>query len=168
MNLPLTPAQIGDIERSTVVHESVDKLHDKAYVTPPEDEATKQSDADGIRDENLSQHPDRVIKNARPAEDKDGLVGIEALRALYGYAEGEGEVRSAYGEAFGKVKGEEGKTYSDRTPEVGSGSGWAVTEDPEVVRKRKEGTWEERVRRGDFEVRWSNFTPLWRQSAPCF
>lgn len=149
MGLPLTEDQIGDISRSTVVHESVDKLHDKAYVTPPEDEAAKKkADANGIRAGNLSQHPDRVIKSARPAKEADGLVDLDAIRALYGEAAG---VRSAYGEAYGRIPSEEGKWYVDRAPEVASGSGWAIKEDPEVVAKRKIGTFEERVRRGDFE-----------------
>ena len=46
-----------------------------------------------------------------------------------------------------------------------SGSGWVVKEDEEVVRRRKEAKDEdERVRRGDYEPMWSNFTPLWRLS----
>lgn len=150
MGLPLTPAQEADLARSTVVHESVDKLHDPAFVSAPEDAA---GDADGIADGNLEQHPDRVIRNARRAEEGDGLVGLRELRRLF---EEGGTVRSAYGECYGRVKGEEGKLYVDRTPEVHSGSGWTVTEKPEVVEARKKGSWEERVRRGDFEPRWTN------------
>ncbi|KAL8292268.1 hypothetical protein RQP46_001734 [Phenoliferia psychrophenolica] len=160
MGLPLTEAQIGDIARSTVVHQSVDKLHDKGYVAPPEDEAAKRkADAQGIHDGNLSQHPDRIITSARPGEDADGLIDLDALKELYGEVSG---IRSAYGEAYGTIPSEEGRWYVDRPPEVASGSGWAVPEDPEVVKKRKQGTREECIRRGDFEPKWSNFTPLWR------
>jgi RNA exonuclease NGL2 len=142
-------------------------------------------DADSIRDGNLSQHPDRVIKNSRAGREEDGLAGLDELKALFGWGkQEEGErkgVRSAYGELYGKITDEEGKWYVDRNPEVQSGSGWKVVEDPKVVEARKQGTWEERVKRGDWEPMWTNcafdllvlirarvltdfraVTPLWR------
>lgn len=153
MGLPLTPAQEGDLSRSTVVHQSVDKLHDPSFVPPPEDEATKQADADGIRDGNLSQHPDKVIRNAREGGEGDGLVGLEEVKRLFG--EG-GGVRSAYGEGYGRVEGEMEQWYGERLPEVQSGSGWILKESEEVKEARRVGSWEERVRRGDFEPRFTN------------
>ena len=134
----------------------MDKLHDKEFVSPPKDLA---ADRQGVHDGNLSQHPDRIIASARPAGESDGLVDLEGIKDLYAEVAG---VRSAYGEAYGLVKGEEGKFYVDRAPEVANGSGRLIEEDPEVVAKRKLGSWEDRVARGDFEPKWSNFTPLWR------
>lgn len=153
MGLPLTPAQEGDLDRSTVVHQSVDKLHDPSFVPPPESEATKQADADGIRDGNLSQHPDKVIRNARQGGEGDGMVGLEEIKRLFG---GGKEVRSAYGEGYGRVEGEQEQWYVERLPEVQSGSGWVIEESEEVKEKRRGGSWEERVRRGDFEPRFTN------------
>lgn len=98
------------------------------------------------------QDPDKVIKNCRDGAVEDGLVGVEGLRKLFG----EKGVRSAYGEVGGLVEGEEGKWYVDRPGEVQSGNGWAVKEDPKVVEERKKGSWEEKVKRGDFEPMWTN------------
>ncbi|KAK4702668.1 RNA exonuclease NGL2, partial [Phenoliferia sp. Uapishka_3] len=152
MGLPLTDAQEEELDRSTVVHESVDKLHDKAHVSTPK---VEWKEGDPPKE---SLHTSKVIRNSRPGEEADGLVGLAALRELFAQSQG---IRSAYGEAFGKIPSEERSWYSDRSPEVGIPSG-PTEEDPEIVRKRKDGTWEERVRRGDFEPKWSNFTPMWR------
>ncbi|KAM0748963.1 Endonuclease/exonuclease/phosphatase [Meredithblackwellia eburnea MCA 4105] len=162
LGLPLSEEQIADLEHSSVIHESVDKLHDRDWVSPEEEseKAKKAAEASYARGD-YSQHPDRIIKNSRQPTEEDGLATVEELKSLYLTGE-QGRIRSAYGEIHGLITSEEGKWYADRKPEVASGSGWAVVEDEETKKKRKLGTWEERVRRGDFEPKWTNFTPLWR------
>ncbi|KAI5479379.1 Endonuclease [Pseudohyphozyma bogoriensis] len=160
MRLSLTPEQEGGLERSTVVHHSVEKLYDPQWEAPPEPEPAQ----DGIHDGDLSQHPDRIIAHSRPGTEADGLASLEAIKKLFGYGEDDAssQIRSAYGEAYGKIPSESSQWYCQRTPEVHSGSGWATQQDPKVVEARQAGEWEERVRRGDFEPIWTNFTPLWR------
>lgn len=169
-HLPLTSIQLSELSRSSVIHQSVDLLHDPTYVAPAETEEQKTAVAHSVRSgKPLSEDEDKVIKNCREGVEGDGLAGIEELKRLFGYSEeeeGQPRVRSAYGEIGGSLQGGkgEGNHYCDRLPEVQSGNGWVVKEDQEVVRKRKEGTQEERVRRGDYEPMWTNFTPLWRLS----
>ena len=147
------------------MHQSVDKFYDPTYVPPVEEESIKKAAADSIRGGDLSQHPDKVIRNSRTPEEGDGLAELEELKRLFGYSEGGegggGEIRSAYGENYGKIPSEESNTYIDRTPEVASGSGWVIKEDPEVVRKRKIGTREEKIKRGDWEPKWTNCELIW-------
>lgn len=73
-----------------------------------------------------------------------------------------GRVRSAYGEAYGLVESEKDRRYCCRKPEVQMGNGWRIEESEAEKQARTEGSWDERVRRGDFEPRYTNFTPLWR------
>ncbi|ORY69278.1 Endonuclease/exonuclease/phosphatase [Leucosporidium creatinivorum] len=140
LNRPLTPQQESELAHSTVVHQST--------------EEQKAAVAHSVRSGKV-QDPDKVIKNCRDGEAGDGLFGVEGLRKLFGGGEGQ-SVRSAYGEVGGLIKAEEGKWYVDRPGEVQSGNGWVVKEDPEVAERRKKGSWEERVRRGDFEPMWTN------------
>lgn len=158
LGLPLTSSQEADITRSTLIHESVDKLYDANFVSSP---PNPLADADGIRGGNLSQHPDRVIKNAREGTEEDGLASLEDLKGMFKL---EGEVRSAYGEVGGRLKEDGGRDrcYVDRPEGVQSASGWKIKEDEKVVEERKKGEWGDRVRRGDFEPKYTNFTPLWR------
>lgn len=166
---PIPPDLVDDFERSRCVHFSVDKLHDPSFEppAPPEPEAKEGED---VASDDLSQHPDRVIKNTRPATDEDGLATLEQLQALFHHPSSPSpsslsstrRIRSAYGESYGLVPSERTKWYSSRPPEVQMGNGWRVPEPAEAQAAREEGTWDERVRRGDFEPRYSNFTPLWR------
>lgn len=146
----------------------MDLLHDPAYVPPPETEEQAAAKAHSVRSgKPLSEDEDKVIKNCREGQVGDGLATVEELKKLFEYSDPEEtRVRSAYGEIGGKLTWGAGKgnQYCDRLPEVQSGNGWVVKEDPEVVRKRQEGTEEQRVRRGDYEPMWTNFTPLWRLS----
>lgn len=164
-SLPLPASQIADLNRSKIVHQSVDKLYDSEYVSPPED---PKAEKDSIKDGNLAQHPDKVIRNSRVGTEEDGLVDLNGFKTLFNYHDlssaGEQEgVRSAYGEIHHLVvdkdgKNEEGNWYVDRVPEVVSAQGWVIKEDPKVVEARKfaVGGMEERVRRGDFEPQWTN------------
>ncbi|GAA5997232.1 uncharacterized protein JCM10292_000115 [Rhodotorula paludigena] len=166
---PIPPDLVDDFERSRCVHFSVDKLHDPSFEppAPPEPEAKEGED---VASDDLSQHPDRVIKNTRPATDEDGLATLEQLQLLFRHPSSPSpsspfstrRIRSAYGESYGLVPSERTKWYSSRPPEVQMGNGWRVPEPAEAQAAREEGTWDERVRRGDFEPRYSNFTPLWR------
>ncbi|GAA5895854.1 hypothetical protein JCM5296_006684 [Sporobolomyces johnsonii] len=168
LGAPLPSHLISDLERSTCVHQSVDKLHDPSYEppAPPEPEAKEGDEAAATASSaDPSQDPDKVIKNSRPAAEADGLASLEQLKKLYGYQEGAGSgsgIRSAYGEAYGLVKGEEDKWYCARSPEVQTASGSKVLPTEKEKEERSRGTWEERVRRGDFEPIYTNFTPLWR------
>lgn len=167
-SLPLPITQIGDLNRSKIVHQSVDKLYDPDYVSPPED---PKAEKDSINDGNLAQHPDKVIRNSRTGGEEDGLVDLDGFKTLFNYqdlslggVEGKKEgVRSAYGEIHHLVvdkdgKSEEGNWYVDRVPEVVSAQGWVIKEDTKIVEARKfaVGGMEERVRRGDFEPKWTN------------
>ncbi|GAA6038585.1 hypothetical protein JCM8097_009432 [Rhodosporidiobolus ruineniae] len=157
----IPPSLLADFERSRVVHHSVSKLYDPSFEppTPPAEEA-KEGEGDGSDDPTLPR--DKPIKNSRPGtKEEDGIVGLDELRALFALAGPEG-ARSAYGEAYGKCDGQERRWYCDRKPGVQAGNGWKVPEPEEEKAKRMEGSWEERIRRGDFEPIYSNFTPLWR------
>lgn len=168
---PLTDDLIADFDRSRVVHQSVDKLYDPSYEppAPPEPEAKEGENATS---DDLSQHPDRVIKNTREATPDDGLATLEQLQAMFrqaGASSG-GEnagVRSAYGESYGLIESERTNWYCDRKPEVQMGNGWKIQEEEAEKAKRQQGSWEERVRRGDFEPKYTNFTPLWRCTLEC-
>ncbi|GAA5950624.1 hypothetical protein JCM21900_002530 [Sporobolomyces salmonicolor] len=167
LGAPLPSHLISDLERSTCVHQSVDKLHDPSYEPPmpPEPEAKEGDEATATVKADPSQDPDKVIKNSRPAMEVDGLATLEQLKKLYGYQEGAGSglgIRSAYGEAYGLVKGEEDKWYCARSPEVQTANGSKVLPTEKEKEERSRGTWEERFRRGDFEPIYTNFTPLWR------
>ncbi|GAA6002709.1 hypothetical protein JCM10207_007637 [Rhodosporidiobolus poonsookiae] len=171
---------LSEFERSRVVHHSVEKLYNPDFVppSPPEAEAKEGEEAasasastapadpspyasDALEDPTAPHHG-KPIKNSRPGTvDEDGIVGLDALRALYA-AGGDAGARSAYGEAYGLCPSQEGKWYCDRKPEVQAGNGWREQESEEEKAKRREGTWDERVKRGDFEPLYSNFTPLWR------
>lgn len=74
----------------------------------------------------------------------------------------EGEVRSAYGEVGGRLKEDGGRDrcYVDRPEGVQSASGWKIKEDEKVVEERKKGEWGDRVRRGDFEPKYTNCLSL--------
>ena len=165
---------IDDFDRSRVVHQSVDKLYDPAYEppSPPEPEA---KEGDEVNSGDLSQHPDRTIKNTREATPDDGLGTFEQLRDMIRGAlsspsgassarEGGGgtRVRSAYGEAYGLIDSEKERWYCSRKPEVQMGNGWRAPEPEAEKEARRQGEMEERIRRGDFEPVYTNFTPLWR------
>ncbi|BGP44479.1 RNA exonuclease ngl2 [Rhodotorula kratochvilovae] len=162
---PVSPDLIADFERSRVVHMSVDKIYNPTF-EPPEPPAPEPKEGEDVTSDDLSQHPDRIIKNSRAPTDEDGLATLEQLQALFHYsssnAADERRVRSAYGEAHGLVPSEASRWYCARRPEVQMGSGWRVPEPPADIAARQEGSWDERVRRGDFEPLYSNFTPLWR------
>ncbi|KWU46852.1 Endonuclease/exonuclease/phosphatase [Rhodotorula sp. JG-1b] len=165
---------IDDFDCSRVVHQSVDKLYDPAYEppSPPEPEA---KEGDEVNSGDLSQHPDRTIKNTREATPDDGLGTFEQLRDMIRGAlsspsgassarEGGGgtRVRSAYGEAYGLIDSEKERWYCSRKPEVQMGNGWRAPEPEAEKEARRQGEMEERIRRGDFEPVYTNFTPLWR------
>ncbi|GAA5981220.1 hypothetical protein JCM10908_004027 [Rhodotorula pacifica] len=168
---------IDDFDRSRVVHQSVDKLYDPSYEppTPPEPEA---KEGDEVNSGDLSQHPDRTIKNTREANDEDGLATFEQLRDMFRRAmspsavesddtsptvQKQGSrVRSAYGEAYGLISSEKNRWYCCRKPEVQMGNGWRAPEPEADKAARLRGEMDERIRRGDFEPIYTNFTPLWR------
>ncbi|BGP21322.1 endonuclease [Rhodotorula toruloides] len=157
---PLTDDLLADFERSRVIHHSVDKLYDPSY-EPPAPPELEAKEGENVASDDLSQHPDRVIKNTREATPEDGLATLEHLQAMFRQA-GASVVRSAYGEAYGLVETERSKWYCDRKPEVQMGNGRKVQEEEAEKAKRQRGSWDERVRRGDFEPKYTNFTPLWR------
>ncbi|GAA5858788.1 hypothetical protein JCM8547_004988 [Rhodosporidiobolus lusitaniae] len=165
----LPPPFLADFERSRVVHHSVDKFWDPSFEPPTPAQAEPKEGEDQLDDP--TEPKEKPIKNSRPGnEQEDGIVSLDTLRGLFARATGVGEgeegegkgVRSAYGEAYGKCPGEERRWYVDRKPEVQAGNGWRAQESEEEKEKRREGMWEERVKRGDFEPVYSNFTPLWR------
>lgn len=174
MGVPLTAADESDLARSTVVHQSVDKLHDPEYTPPPETDAQKKAkhhsiragpppsietvqkdddDDDGDAD---SEDEDKVIKNCREPQPSDGLASLEQLRtSLFGDMVSDGRrIRSAYGEVGHLVRpSEEGKWYCDRD---GGVQGAAPEAASSGEGKTHEGTMDERIRRGDFEPMWTN------------
>ncbi|GAA5820510.1 hypothetical protein JCM3770_002280 [Rhodotorula araucariae] len=163
---PIPPELVDDFERSRVVHMSVDKIYDPTFELP-EPPAPEPKEGEDVASGDLSQHADRIIKNSRSPTDGDGLATLEQLKALFRYpargaAADEPRVRSAYGEAHGLVPSEASRWYCARRPEVQMGDGWRVPEPPADIAARQQGSWDERVRRGDFEPLYSNFTPLWR------
>lgn len=184
-SLPPTPRQISGLQHSSVIHATVDKLHDPDYFNPTYTRSTpgaikiiadKAAEDEGVKEGNAKEtDPDKVIRNARPAELDDGLASLGDLQRLY---EGEA-VRSAYGTSAGLVEGMEGEYYSARLPEVQDGTAEVVVEHQGDVEARAVGTYEERVKRGDFEPIYTNcestksfdgetadllhaVTPLWR------
>lgn len=167
LGVPLTAADSADLARSTVIHQSVDLLHDPDWSPPPQTEAQLSAKHHSVRSgQTISadeDDEDKVIKNCRDATSEDGLATLEQLRELYSVATDVGPVRSAYGEIGGLITSEEGKWYVDR---LGEAQG---VNDPEVrpehvaqaIAERKAcGSLEERVRRGDFEPMWTNCEPL--------
>ena len=197
----ISPDLVADFERSRVVHQSVDKMcvlvaraslssprpdfhlsssYDPDYV-PPEPPAPEPKEGEDVTSDDLSQHPDRIIKNSRPPTKDDGLATLEQLQRLFGHPSSSSStrtdaaaaapeparaerrrVRSAYGESYGLVPSEAQRWYCARKPEVQMGNGWRVAEPEADVAARCEGSYAERVERGDFEPLYSNFTPLWR------
>lgn len=170
---PVPQDLLDEFERSRVVHQSVDKLYDPSYEPPtPAEPEAKEGDEGNAAGED----PDRAIKNTRPARTEDGLASFEQLRAIVRRAMGPsgggagaesttGEprgVRSAYGEAYGLIPSESDRWYCRRRPEVQMGDAPKVEESEAERDARLQGSWEERVRRGDFEPRYTNFTPMWR------
>ncbi|GAA5837274.1 hypothetical protein JCM9279_005638 [Rhodotorula babjevae] len=165
---PISPDLVGDFERSRVVHQSVDKIYDPDYV-PPEPPAPEPKEGEDVTSDDLSQHPDRIIKNSRLPTEDDGLATLEQLQHLFRRPASPSSspararrVRSAYGESYGLIPSESQRWYCARKPEVQMGNGWRVAEPEADVAARLEGSWKERVERGDFEPLYSNFTPLWR------
>ncbi len=156
--VPLSPGQVDDLQRSMVVHQSVDKLHNPDYVAPAE------AEAEGTVDPNEEQDPDKVLRNCRLPKEEDGIPTLDELKGLYQRKE-EGEVRSAYGEIGGVVEPSlDGNWYCQRNPGVEDGLKGYVPEEEAVAKGRLEGTTEERIRRGDYELSYTNYTPCWRCS----
>ncbi|GAA5995172.1 hypothetical protein JCM5350_001858 [Sporobolomyces pararoseus] len=155
-------SQIDEFNHSACVHHSVDKFYDPSYepATPAEPEAKEGDETEPNSEE---EDPDKVIKNTRPARAEDGLADIEKIKKLFGYKEGGSGIRSAYGENYGLIEGEEENWYCSRGPEVQNGNDPKPKLKKEEVESRSKGvSWEERVQRGDFEPIYTNFTPLWR------
>ena len=201
MHHPVTQPQIDDFYQARVVHQSVDKIYDPDYVSPPHVVEDVEGGADAI-------DPDKVIWKSREAREEDGLLTVEEFMRIFSWSEE--EIRgslgptaststlsaiatsipsaistvisslssisiasqpipkptpppvSAYGSISLQLPALEGRRYVDREPGVQSGNGWFTTEDPEVVKKRKMGTDDEKRSRGDGEPGYTNFTPLWR------
>ncbi|GAA6013380.1 hypothetical protein JCM11491_006372 [Sporobolomyces phaffii] len=160
---PFSPALLDEFNHSSCVHHSVDKFYDPSYEppTPAEPEAKEGDEQPAGSDE---EDPDKVIKNTRPARPEDGLADIDQIKRLYGYQEGRGSgLRSAYGENYGLIEGEQDKWYCARGPEVQNGNDPKPRLTAAEIEERSRGaTWDERVARGDFEPIYTNFTPLWR------
>lgn len=138
--------QVAEFDHSACVHYSVDKFYDPAFEPPtPAEPEAKEGDEATNEDE---QDPDKVIKNTRPARPEDGLADIEQIKKLYGYSEGGSGIRSAYGENYGLVRGEEDNWYCSRGPEVQNGNDPKPKLTKEQIEERHRGlTWEERVTR---------------------
>ncbi|SCV68498.1 BQ2448_619 [Microbotryum intermedium] len=149
--VPLTAEQTHDFEASCVIHQSVDKMYDPLY----EPVQVVQEAGEGEE----AQDPDKVIKNSRVANEADGLLSLDEFKHLYATLP---HVRSAYGELHGLFPEEQAQWYVERPPGVESSQGWKIIEDRSVVEKRRQGSWDERVTRGDFEPMYTNYTPLWR------
>ncbi|GAA5827265.1 hypothetical protein JCM11251_001199 [Rhodosporidiobolus azoricus] len=157
-------ALLSDFERSRVVHHSVEKLYNPSF-EPPTPAAVEPKEGDNEDFDDPTAVRDKPIKNSRPGSvEEDGIVDLEALRKLFS-PDGSGEgVRSAYGEAYGLCEAEQKRWYAERPPGVQAGSGWKKLEPDAEERQvqRREGSWDQRVQRGDFEPIYTNFTPLWR------
>ncbi|GAA5907960.1 uncharacterized protein JCM6883_004072 [Sporobolomyces salmoneus] len=153
--------QVDEFNHSACVHYSVDKFYDPSFEPPTPDEPEAKEGEEAVNQ--AEEDPDKVIKNARPARPEDGLADIDKIKKLYGYKEGGSGIRSAYGENYGLVKGQEENWYCARRPEVQNGNDPKPKLTEEEVKERVGSvTWEERVARGDFEPIYTNFTPLWR------
>ncbi|SGY34300.1 BQ5605_C002g01608 [Microbotryum silenes-dioicae] len=150
--VPLTPSQTHAFEASCVIHQSVDKIYNPSYETMNDVKEVAEG-------EEATEDPDKVIKNSRAANEADGLVSLDEFKPLY---ESLPHVRSAYGEIHGLFTEEQAQWYVERPPDVESSQGWKIIEDPRAVEQRRQGSWEERVARGDFEPMYTNYTPLWR------
>lgn len=156
------------------MHQSVDKKYDPTFVSIalPVPEAREGEDEEGVA---LSTDPDKVIRNARQAKEEDGMIDLDEFKRLFDWhpppsssaptslpdlqsAEKVAESRtvSAYGSIAHWFPSLEDQTYVDRTPEVHSTSGWVIPEDLVEKARRKEGGLSDRVRRGDFEPKWTN------------
>jgi hypothetical protein len=76
------------------------------------------------------------------------LADIEKIKKLYGYKEGGSGIRSAYGENYGLLTGEEENWYCSRGSEVQNGNDPKPKLTKEEIRARSEGaSWEDRVAR---------------------
>jgi len=156
--VPLSPGQVDDLRRSMVVHQSVDKLHDPSFVAPAE------AEAEGTVDPNEEQDPDKVLRNCRVPGEADGIPSLEQLQRLFAREE-TGGIRSAYGEVGGVVEPSlSGDWYCRRNPGVEDGQRGYVPEEEAIAKSRLEGRTDERIKRGDFELSYTNYTPCWRCS----
>lgn len=88
---------------------------------------------------------DRVFKDVRPARESDGLFDFQELQEISGFR----TWSSLYGNWGGQMSGEENNRFEDR---------------PEFDRqlKAQSSLVEDRLRSGQHEPMWTNFTPLWR------
>lgn len=159
---PLPANLLTNFERSRVVHHTVSKLHDPSFEPPAPPEAEPQEGDTPAAEPGFDDPTAPLltpIRNSRPGNfEDDGIADLDTLRSLFTSVAGEGGsgTRSAYGEAYGLCEGEARRWYCDRKPEVQAGNGWRVEETEEEKAKRRVGEWEERVKRGDFEPKFSN------------
>lgn len=89
---PLSEQQIEDIEKSRVVHVTIDP---SVPVLDP-NLAIKEDEEGGEVDP--EQDPDRVIKNARAAKSEDGLLGASDITRRFVQSDSIGPLISAYGQ----------------------------------------------------------------------
>lgn len=168
LGVPLTAGDYADLMRSTVIHQSVDLLHDPNWTPPPQSEAQLNAKHHSVRSGQTitadEDDEDKVIKNCRAATTADGLASLEELQQLYAAATETGPIRSAYGEIGGRFASEEGKWYVDRLGEAQGANDPVLDAErlAQAIKARKEsGSMEERVRRGDFEPMWTNCGYSW-------
>lgn len=161
---------------------SPDYVPPELRVTPDEVEGDEAGEVD---DE------DKTVRNSREGRAEDGLIGLEEFKTLFNYLDPDASyasnvpagsfyssrslieikleflnkriTRSAYG-SIGHHFADNfaGNYYFNRSPGVHTTKGCIVPEDVKTIERRKAGGIEERIRRGDFEPQWTNFTPLWR------
>ncbi|KAK4055197.1 RNA exonuclease ngl2 [Microbotryomycetes sp. JL201] len=168
MGNELTQEQQKELSRSTVIHQSVDKIY---QADSPEDQSGSADAGNGDEGEQAQEQSnddddeDKVIKNCRLPTEEDGLASLEELSALLGIQTGQcPRLVSAYGEIGGLIDSEDGKRYGDRDAGVYSGESGAVRDGSISPAKNAKVDRDGRIRQGDFEPMWTNFTPLWRLS----
>ncbi|KAM0793483.1 hypothetical protein ACM66B_000924 [Microbotryomycetes sp. NB124-2] len=164
----LSEEQRTDLSKSTVVHQSVDKLYEADVTTAEigqEGEEGEEGAQEGTQGQSGEEEDeDKVIKNCRLPTDDDGLASLTELTSLFGIKNQEhARAVSAYGQIGALIESEAGKQYGDRDSGVYSGESGG----PRTTNKKDDKTdldMDARISRGDFEPMWSNFTPLWRLS----
>ncbi|TFK41068.1 Endonuclease/exonuclease/phosphatase [Crucibulum laeve] len=98
---PLLAAQAEQVLRSQVIHVSIDPTVPATTPVSVDDEGGEAEAVD----------PDRVIVNARPSTDEDGLLSIQEILDLF---PAESKVRSVYDAGLSKCKYSQIPSYGNR------------------------------------------------------
>ena len=152
---PLLPAHRAELERSRVVHESVDKARraQVAFPMPGSAQVDVQDDESEGTHKDEEGDEDRVLKGCRPPKAEDGMLSDDELQTLY-----DRPLRSAYGRHAHLLSGQE--YFADRPDDQRPGDwkqlGMLDKVDDDV-----------RALRGDAEPLYTSVTPLWRCTLEC-